>query len=200
MTEKDRSHPTKIECVDCAKLPSKLTVKSGETYVGLVITGDLRPVTPRKIDPRSLETHRASPRCTTHWRAWRNGARAKAASARGRKRAGVDDEVRQEVKDLQGGQCPCGRPLLPSSGRRLEPDADHDHELAVGHDHPDDLACPDCFRGFLCRHCNREVIGFFSWGGKRGTAEVIAALRSLADYLEDPPMRRYSRTRLEEAS
>ena len=37
------------------------------------------------------------------------------------------------------------------------------------------------------------MIGYLTnrWG--RPTAEVIAALRGLADYLEDPPMRRLQR-------
>jgi hypothetical protein len=63
----------------------------------------------------------------------------------------------------------------------------------MGHDHPEEVACPECFRGFLCRGCNRDVIGVLSRGGRRSTAEVITSLRNLADYLEDPPMRRMLR-------
>jgi hypothetical protein len=154
-----------------------------------------RPKMLRKIDPRSLETHKTRPRCTTHWLAWRNAQRAKGAAARSRKRSGLDEETRRAVRALQGDRCPCGAPLVPASGKRLEPDADHCHELAVEHGHPEEVACEECFRGFLCRHCNREVVGFFTRGGRRRDAEVIAALRSLADYLEDWPMRRYLRSR-----
>jgi hypothetical protein len=187
------SAPIKIECVDCAKLPTLVDALEAS----LTTTVQLRPRAVRKIDPRSLETHKTQPRCTTHWLAWRNTQRAKSAAARSRKRSGLDDETRQAVKDLQGNRCPCGAPLLPKSGKRIEPDADHCHELALTHDHPEEVACEECFRGFLCRHCNREVIGFFTQGGTRGTAEVITALRGLADYLEDWPMRQWLRQRSE---
>lgn len=178
-------HPTKIECIDCRKLP-----KFSDIYDGPLPLGDFRPKVPRKIDPRSLETHKTQPRCTTHWRAWRNRQRAKGAAARSRKRSGLDDATRQAVKDLQGNRCPCGAPLLPINGKRIEPDADHCHELAVTHDHPEEVACAECFRGFLCRGCNREIIGRLTVGHKRSTEQVIAALRGLADFLEDPPAQR----------
>ena len=187
---KPRDHPTKVECVDCAKLPYKPTdLALGEE----ALYDGFRPKPWRKIDPRSLETHKTQPRCTTHWRAWRNAARVKSAAARSRKRSGLDDATRQAVKDLQGGRCPCGAPLLPISGKRLEPDADHCHELAVLHDHPEEVACAECFRGFLCRGCNREIIGRLNAGHRRSTEQVIEALRNLADFLEDPPAQRWRR-------
>lgn len=186
-----REHPTKIECYDCALLPT--LIDSVEASLDTAV--QLRPRAPRKIDPRSLETHKTRPRCTTHWLAWRNAQRAKGAAARSRKRSGLDEETRQAVRELQGDRCPCGAPLVPASGKRLEPDADHCHELALTHDHPEEVACEECFRGFLCRHCNREVIGYLTnrWG--RPTSEVISALRALADYLDDPPMRQLQRSR-----
>jgi hypothetical protein len=175
------------DCVTCRNLPVRpfdpADVDPAQEY---------RPPRPRPIvagGPRSRV-------CRTHERVKRRATRAASASARSRKRSGVDEETRQAVKAAQGDRCPCGAPLLPLSGKRLEPDADHDHELALLHDHPEEVACRECFRGFLCRHCNREVIGYLTnrWG--RPTSEVVAALRALADYLEDPPMRRLLRERL----
>lgn len=160
-------------CIGCAALPE-----------------DARPRTPRKIDDRSRSGTYGGPRslrCTTHYRAHRDAMRQRASDRRSRKRAGVDEDHRQAVLALQGGRCPCG---ASAGARRLNLNADHDHELAAGHDHPDDVACEDCFAGFTCHHCNREVIGFLSHGGKRTRAEVADALEALADYLRRPPAAR----------
>ena len=172
--------PARHGCVRCRELPVRpfdpADVEDGVEY---------RPKDPRPTvagGPRSRV-------CRTHERAKRKATKASQAAKRSRQRSGVDEETRQAVKALQGDRCPCGAPLLPRSGRRLEPDADHDHDLAAGHDHPEEVACPECFRGFLCRGCNRETVGRL-FGGGRDTAHVIAALRNLADYLENPPMRR----------
>lgn len=182
---KSREHPTKIECVDCAKRPPySETGASDPTW--LAEGGLYRPRVPRKIDPRSLETHKTQPRCSTDWLAWRNGQRAKGQAARQRKRAGIDEETRQLVLELQGGACPCGR-----TGRRAL-SAEHDHELAREHDHPEDVACELCFLGFLCDHCNRDIIGYLT-GALRSRAAVLPALRRIVAFLEDPPMRRLRR-------
>jgi hypothetical protein len=169
------------DCVDCRALPPRpfdpADVEEDVEY------RPKKPLATVSGGPRSRRCHR-------HTHAAKRSTKVKAAAARSRKRSGVDEATRQAVKALQGDRCPCGARLLPLSGKRLEPDADHDHELAAEHDHPEDVACPECFRGFLCRHCNREVIGFLSHSGTRPTSAVIVALRSLADYLEYPPMRR----------
>jgi hypothetical protein len=178
-------------CCDCRELSARPFDKA-DREPGV----EYRPDKPRPIRAADASKGpRAAKRCDTHGRAYDRAQRAEAAAKRSRKRAGVDEETRQAVKALQGDRCPCGAPLLPRSGRRLEPNADHDHDLAALHDHPEEVACPECFRGFLCHHCNREVIGYLTnrWG--RPTSEVAAALRNLADYLEDPPMRRLRRER-----
>lgn len=181
-------HPTKIECTDCAKLPS---LHNG-SFIGDGVT--YRPQALRKIDPRSLETHKTQPRCTTHWLAWRNGQRAKGAAARSRKRSGLDEETRQELLAFQGGVCAgCGR--AGTSNTRKVLSADHDHELAREHGHSEDVACEDCMRGFLCSRDNRDILGLLYAQKGVTTDSVIKVLMNLAGYLMDPPMRRMMRSR-----
>lgn len=185
-TPKPSEHPTKIECYDCAKLPPP-----NGALVDRTLKPVFRPLVPRKIDPRSLETHKTQPRCTTHWLAWRNAQRAKGAAARSRKRSGLTEEMRQELLAFQGGVCAgCGQ---GSGRRRLVLSADHDHDLAREHDHPEAVACPDCMRGFLCNRDNRNILGFLLTQKGATTESVIQVLRNLADYLEDPPMRQLQR-------
>lgn len=143
---------------------------------------DQQPPKPRPIvdgcGPRSE-------RCASHHRAKRAAARERISAAGARKRSGLDDTTLAQLWELQGGRCPCGN--RPS---RRRPDADHDHALARLHDHPEDRACEACMRGLLCRRCNREVIGRLD----------AAALRRLADYLEDPPMAQLLRRRAAEVA
>ena len=187
---------SKIECVDCVKRPvlpadwsRSMTVENHAV--------EYRPKTPRKIDPRSLESHKTQPRCTTHWLAWRNGQRVKSAAARSRKRSGLDEETRQGVLAFQGGVCPaCGR-----GTRRGVLSADHCHLIARDEcEHPEDVACENCMRGFLCDRENRHILGLLFATKGATTEQVIAILRNLADYLEDPPMQRYLRSTRDEVS
>jgi len=192
-----REHPTKLECVDCAKLPSFDDALSMGMPDGLLV--HFRPKVPRKIDPRSLETHKTQPRCTTHWRAWRNAQRAKGAAARSRKRSGLDEETRQELLAFQGGVCAgCGRPGTSKTRKVLS--ADHDHELAKEHDHPEKVACELCMRGFLCHQDNRDILGLLMARPGATTEWAISTLENLAAYLRDPPMAQLLRRRRELAS
>lgn len=163
-----------VECMDCASLPDR----PDDAPCGgplFQIGQGYRPGKPRPIDARSTPRR---PRCTTHWRAASKAQKAVQAAKRSRKRSGLDEDTRVALWAIQGRRCPCG--AQPSRG---VPDADHDHELAREHDHAEDVACSDCMRGFLCRACNREILGRRS----------LAQLRALVAYLEDPPMRRLER-------
>lgn len=160
------------------------------------VEADGAPRKPREARKLHRESSPLRPRCAEHWRAWDKIQKAAAAAKRSRERSGLDEETRQAVKALQGGACPCGALLVRPETKRYEGDADHDHALAVTHAHAENVACEECFRGFLCRRCNRDIIGQLS-GGTRGGVRpaplVVGILRALADYLEDPPMRRYLR-------
>lgn len=154
-------------CVDCAALPR---LPDGPVDIE---AREYRPVRARPAPhggPRSK-------RCTTHHRAHRKATKTRRADTRRATVYSLDRATFEALWALQGGACPCGR--QPSR----EPDTDHDHALARQHDHPEDRACAHCLRGLLCHACNREVIGRYS----------AAALRALADYLDDPPMARLAR-------
>lgn len=135
----------------------------------------------RPIHP---ESGPRSPRCATHRRAWIKAGKQRASDQRSRKRSGLDEATRQEVLAEQSGLCPCGR----GPGKRFNLTAEHDHDLAREHDHPEDVACPDCLTGYTCHSCNRHIIGFLT--NNHGRANVSRVLRALADFLDDPPAQR----------
>lgn len=193
------SAPREHECVDCCALPELSEILS-ETFdlasLDEQVSGiDYRPATPRPIDERSRSGAYGGPRslrCATHYRAHRDARRQAESDARSRKRAGVTEAIRQEVLAEQGGRCPCGAGL---GGKRRNLSADHEHDLAAEHDHDVEVACLDCLAGFLCHHCNREVVGFLARAGRRGDVsrtrgEVADALESIAAYLRNPPAAR----------
>lgn len=180
------ARPTKIECVDCAKRPP---LPDG---VAIINKREFRPRALRKIDPRSLETHKTQPRCQEDWLVWDRTRRAKMAAARSRKRSGLTEEGRQEVLALQGGVCPaCKR----GPGRKRSVlAADHDHRIAEAEcAHDPRNACEHCLRGFLCDRENRHILGLLFANKDATTEQVIGVLRNLADYLEDPPAQQWRR-------
>lgn len=89
----------------------------------------------------------------------------------------------------------CGGCGASKQRTRLNFDADHIHELARLHDHPDEVACLACLAGYLCRTCNRDLIGHVAQRGARGgvvrtreeTAEIF---ERIAHYLRHPPAAR----------
>lgn len=177
------------ECATCAALPPPYPEFDDgppcATY---------RPAKPRPV------VHGRGPstwRCATHRREDVHAQKQRASDSRSRKRSGLAESVRQAVLAEQGGACGgCGR----TSGKRLNLDADHDHDLAAEHDHGEDVACEDCMRGYLCRSCNRDIIGMLR--GRLGSdLAVRMALIGLHNYLGDPPAQRViRRRRLERAS
>jgi hypothetical protein len=172
------SHWLGTECLACAALPL-------ESELG----GPRRPRPPRKIHPRATS---GKPLCGEHWREDRDTRRQADSDKRSRQRAGVDEPTRQGVLAEQGHRCPCGAGL---GGRRLNFNADHEHDLARQHDHSEDVACIECLAGFLCHHCNREIIGYLMRAGRTGNVsrsrgEVAGALEAIAAYLRYPPAAR----------
>lgn len=137
-------------CVDCAALPAEEQ--------------------PRKPRPAPHGGPR-SRRCTTHERARKQAARTGRHAAYVLRKHRIPPELWRALWTLQGERCPCGR-----KPARM-PDTDHDHQLARGHDHPVDEACPDCLRGLCCRACNSSILAWYN----------ADQLRALADYLDDPP-------------
>lgn len=177
------------ECATCAA--------TAETSPTIEVGGKAYPLNVRPAKPRPV-VHGRGPttwRCATHRREDVRAQKQRASDRRSRKRSGLAESVRQAVLAEQGGRCPCGR----GPGKRRNLTAEHNHDLAREHDHPEEVACPDCFVGFVCSSCNREIIGFLT--NNHGRANVPTILRALADFLDDPPARRVvARLRLERAS
>ncbi len=86
-----------------------------------------------------------------------------------RGRQGLSDQEVEYLARAQNFLCAaCAGPLI-------EPQVDHDHEVALTHPHPPSRGCRACVRGLLDRRCN-SVLGF--------AQDSPETLRSLADYIE----------------
>ena len=172
---------TKVECLRCATLPTlAMLIERGEAVTG----AQCRPSVLRPISKRSTPRR---PYCETHQREVERERRQAASDKRSRWRSGLDEQERLAALARQGGRCPCG---AGPTERRMNLCADHDHELAAEHAHPEDVACPECLRGFLCTACNRDIIGTLTGRKGIGPARVGEVLQALADYIADPPARK----------
>jgi hypothetical protein len=162
----------KVECYDCRLLPYAID----EVPVGLFT--ERRPANPRPIDPRSGPR---KPRCFTHEQARLKRERERAATTRRERVHGMTPEQDAELRDEQGGLCPCGSRI-----KHL----DHDHLIArtLCDHHPDKESCERCWRGYMCHNCNSYILG-------RGYNR--RRLLALVAYLDDPPMARIRRRELE---
>jgi hypothetical protein len=195
--------PTKTECVDCAKLPYKLADAAlGEE----ALYGGWRSKPPRKIDPRSLETHKTQPRCRTHWLAWRNAQRATQRTGHKAATYGVPRAIQAALWEYQGSMCPCGRKAAKEIPPGVTLDHEHGAPCIIRGDHDEKRGCLECVTGFVCGHCNREIIGRLEGAFRKKLdprVYVREALRGLVDHLADPPLRRLLAERpdlLEQAS
>lgn len=138
------------------------------------------PVDDRPLRPRpAVHGGPRSRRCVTHWRTHRKAQKQRAATQRIARVYGIDEDEQAELWAFQGERCPCGR----KPTRR--PDTDHDHGCCSG-----PTSCGECVRGMCCRACNTYVLGRYN----------ARQLRALADYLDNPPMRRMRAARLEETA
>jgi len=154
-------------CVRCRVLP---VTQPGDYYrphhrIGV----HSRPPEPRPIDKRSPA---GNPHCTSHWREVQEERRRARSSARRRNTHGISDNVHQLVLAEQGGGCACGEPFSP----KYTPRTDHNHQVArLACDHPENVACPRCYRGALHDSCN-VLLGRFS----------AEQLENLAAYRRNP--------------
>lgn len=175
------------QCVDCRALPE-------------------RPFDPADVDPEqdyrprkpaavaSGKTARSF-RCQRHTRARKREASARTRAYDKTRRFGLSAALQQALWEFQGCSCPCGRKRAPQVPPGVA--LDHDRVLARQHDHPDDDGCPACVSGFLCMSCNREVVGRLERTYRGDRFAIVWALRSLADQLADPPLRRLLASRPE---
>lgn len=135
-------------CVRCKVLPPRpLSADLG--------AAGFRPAEPRPIDRRSPA---GNPHCTSHWREVLEERRVTRSASRRRSTHGISDELAALVLAEQGGGCPCGKPF----SRKYTPRTDHNHDVAREVcDHPENVACPRCYRGGMHDACN-VAIGRFS--------------------------------------
>jgi hypothetical protein len=154
-------------CVRCRLLP--LPQPGDYDQPGHRVGVHSRPPEPRPIDKRSPANN---PHCTSHWRDVLEERRKARSAGRRRSTHGISDELAALVLAEQGGGCACGRPF----SKTYTPRTDHHHPTAREVcDHPENVACPRCYRGGLHDACN-VAIGRF-------TAEQ---LENLAAYLRNP--------------
>jgi hypothetical protein len=158
-----REHP----CVRCALLP---VAKPGDyDRPGHRVGVHSRPPEPRPIDKRSPA---GNPHCVSHWREVLEERRRANSAGYRRRTHGISDDVAALVLAEQGGGCACGRPFA----RKYTPRTDHSHQVAREVcDHPENVACPRCYRGALHDACN-VAIGRFS----------ADQLEALAAYIRQP--------------
>jgi hypothetical protein len=137
------------------------------------------PVDDRPQKPRpAVRGGPRSKRCDTHYRAFKRAQRARNHARYVTTVYSLPSKEQAELWAFQGEKCPCGR-----QPTRM-PDTDHDHACCPG-----PRSCGKCVRGMTCRACNREVLGRYN----------ADQLRALAAYLEDPPLARLRRSRLNES-
>lgn len=158
----------------------------------------VRPFDPADVDPtqeyrptRPRPTVSGGPRsrvCRTHERAKLAAQRLTQRTADKATRYGVPRPIQVALWAFQGFSCPCGRKcskVIPA-GVTL----DHAHAMpCVGRDHPENRGCLNCVTGFLCQHCNREILGRLE-GSLKSRIAVVVALHNLADHINLPPMLR----------
>lgn len=102
------------------------------------------------------------PRCATHHRARRSTLSSRRHEQHVTTVYGITAEQYAALLSAQDGRC-YGCQRKPARKR-----------LAVDHRHSDGVV-----RGLLCKTCNRDVLGHYR--------DDPAALRRMADYLENPP-------------
>ena len=181
------ARPTKIECVDCAKRPSL------PDDVVVIDRCGFRPKVPRKIDPRSLESHKTQPRCRQDWLGWDRARKARTRTGHKAKTYGVSREVQAALWTYQGSSCPCGRKAAMEIPAGVTLDHEHGAPCIVRGDHDEKSGCLECVTGFVCAHCNKEIIGKLEgcFRKRENPREaVMDALQRLARHIQDPPLRR----------
>ncbi len=121
-----------------------------------------------------VETYRPAPhrgpRCATHWRKYRKGAKQAAHATYVQRQYGLDEGDYGKLYEAQNGVCAiCQR----ANGATRKLSVDHDHKCCSG-----GVSCGYCVRGLLCRPCNDML------GHARDSWEFFArAIR----YLQKPP-------------
>ena len=124
------------------------------------------------------------PRCATHWRVFRKQVRERAWAEHIHKTYGMTAEFYRALLASQGGKCAiCQR--ATGAARRLA--VDHNHKQALLDGHAEEHGCENCWRGLLCRMCNRNVLGHLR--------DDTAALQRAIDYLHHPPAQVLQHTR-----
>jgi hypothetical protein len=170
------------DCVDCRNLPIRPFAKADEEP-GV----DYRPRKPLAIT--SGKTKRSF-RCYRHTQAKRKADLFDQRIAMRAKRRGLSRELQILLWEYQGCQCPCGRKRSKEIPPGVALDHVHGAPCIVAGEHDKKTGCRKCVTGFMCAHCNTEIIGRLEGANQKLPDPRIAvreALRNLADHVEDPP-------------
>jgi hypothetical protein len=185
------------DCVDCRALPPRpfdpADVEEDVEY------RPKKPLATVSGGPRSRRCHRH-----TH-----AAKRATSLTSRTRHKAktyGIPRPLQVELWAFQGSACPCGRKRSKEIPAGVTLDHEHNAPCIVRGDHAEKQGCIECVTGFVCAHCNTEIIGRLEGSFRKlddPRAAVVAALAGLHTHVTDPPLRRLLAARpdlLEEAS
>lgn len=185
-------------CVDCKSLDERPFNKADE-----VAGQDYRPRKPAGIVSGNTDR---SFRCLRHTRAREKARKARNRAAHKARRFGLSAKLQLILWAFQGYACPCGRKKSPVVPPGVTLDHDHRAPCVVRGDHPEDEGCPECVTGFVCAHCNTDIIGRLEGAFRKERdprAAVAASFAGLHAHITDPPMRRLVAARpelLEEAA
>ena len=129
---------------------------------------------------RSLVPGAPGPRCFLHHRAERKRVARQAAERRVANGHNMTPETYDELYEYQGRHCAI---CHSATGKVRRLAVDHDHNVVhIGVPHAAEVSCPECWRGLLCKSCNRLV----AWYSPQALMRAIA-------YLADPPAQRMQR-------
>lgn len=172
------SAPKVHVCVRCVALPEYGAVPGTPP--------PYRPKTPRPIADGCTPRR---PYCKTHQR---EAKRERLHNVRTKHKAahyGVPRHVQVALWEFQGHRCPCGRKASPTIPAGVTLDHDHRAPCVLRGDHPENRGCLECVTGFVCGHCNREILGRLE-GALKDRDRVAAGLHLLAAHVTNPPLAR----------
>lgn len=172
-------------CVVCKDLPERPFDKADQDPAQ-----DYRPRKPAAIV--SGKTARSF-RCAKHTRAKRKDDLFVQRITMRAKRRGLSRELQVLLWEYQGRQCPCGRKRSEEIPPGVALDHVHTAPCVLRGAHDKKTGCLECVTGFVCAHCNTDIIGRLEGAFQKEAdprAGVARGLAGLHAHVTDPPLPR----------